>query len=209
MKRKLIIFDEDSGEEIEKIEFSGGYNISVANLYDSGKIRFIRKLDNGKFGDKHWIKNYLYGPLAKRLIEKFDEIRHIKSEKILFIEDTEWEPGISKQPWIARIKKANKELESITGYEYVMEIRGYYTDKMSKSQVIALIYHELRHIHQDGTLIKHNIEDWSNMVATLGKDWATTMEAIENILDDDFIGWDDLRKAGRQISMFEGLRMVK
>lgn len=209
MKRKLIIFDEDSGEEIEKIEFSGGYNISVANLYDSGKIRFIRKLDNGKFGDKHWIKNYLYGPLAKRLIEKFDEIRHIKSEKILFIEDTEWEPGIAKQPWIARIKKANRELESITGYEYVMEIRGYYTDKMSKSQVIALIYHELRHIHQDGTLIKHNIEDWGNMVATLGKDWATTMEAIENILDDDFIGWDDLRKAGRQISMFEGLRMVK
>ncbi|MCT4507923.1 MAG: putative metallopeptidase [Tepidibacter sp.] len=209
MKRKLIIVDNDTGEELERVEFSGGYNVAVTNMHDGGNLRFIRKLDNAKYGQRHWIKNYLYKTIAEKLVERFPEIRHIHPRTILFIEDMEWKPTAAKQPWIARIKKANNELESMLGYEYVLETRNYYIERMSNNQVIALIYHELRHIDEDGSLKKHDIEDWSNMVATLGKDWATTPEAIENILGDDFEGWDDLRKAGRQISMFESLRMVK
>ncbi len=209
MNRRLIIIDKDTGKEVERLDFTGGYNIAVANLHDSGEIKFIRTLDNGKYDERHWIKNYLYRPIAEKLVAKFPEISHIKPSKILFIEDTEWERGIAKQPWIGQIKKSNKQLESMTGYEYVMEIRSYFTDKMSKAQIIALIYHEIRHIHQDGSVLKHDIEDWSNMVTTLGKDWATTDHVIENILDDDFEGWDDLRKAGKQISMFEGLKVAR
>jgi hypothetical protein len=41
------------------------------------------------------------------------------------------------------------------------------------------------------------------MVATLGANWATTRANIPNILDDDFDEWDELRKAGTQISIFD------
>lgn len=209
MKRKLIVIDKDTGEELERLEFTGGYNIAVTNMHDGGNLRFIRNLDNGKYGEKHWIKNYLYRPIAEKLVEIFGEIVHIKPRKILFIEDMEWEPGAAKQPWKSKMKKANKELESMLGYEYILETRNYYIDRMSKNQVIALLYHELRRIDGDGSIIKPDIEDWSNLVATLGKDWSTTNEVIQNILDDDFEGWDDLRKAGRQVDMFETLRLAK
>ncbi|CAH2213501.1 putative metallopeptidase [Tepidibacter aestuarii] len=209
MKRKLIIMDKDTGEELERVEFTGGYNIAITNIHDGGNLRFIRTLDNAKYGSKHWIKNYTYRFIADKLVEKFKELEHVRPKSILFIEDMEWEPGASKQPWMAKIKKANKELQYMLGYEYVLETRNYYIERMSTSQIIGILYHELRHIDKDGDLINHDIEDWGNMVATLGKDWATTKEAIQNILDDDFEGWNDLRKAGRQINMFETLRLAK
>ncbi|CAH2213217.1 protein of unknown function [Tepidibacter aestuarii] len=99
----------------------------------------------------------------------------------------EWEPGTSKQPWMVKIKKANKEIQYMLGYEYVLETRNYYIERMNTSQIVGILYHELRHIDKEGDLINHDIEDWGNMVATLGKDWATTQESIQNILDDDFI----------------------
>ncbi|WFD12419.1 hypothetical protein [Tepidibacter hydrothermalis] len=34
MKRKLIIIDKDTGEELERVEFTGGYNIAVTNMHD-------------------------------------------------------------------------------------------------------------------------------------------------------------------------------
>lgn len=202
--KKLTIFDKETGELVENKEFSGGYNITYTNLEDSGNLKHIRKLDNGKYDEKHWIKNYIYRPIAIKLVQKFDELDHIRPESILFIEDTEWEPkDLTKHQWVARIKQANKELESMTGYEYVMELREFYTRNMTAEQVIALIYHELRHIDLDGRIIEHDIEDWENMIATLGVDWNTTRAEIPNILSEDFNEWDELRRAGTQISIFD------
>lgn len=50
-----------------------------------GKLRHIRKLDNARFGDKHWIKNWIYKPIAKKLVNRFPEIKHINHKYILFI----------------------------------------------------------------------------------------------------------------------------
>ncbi len=84
-----------------------------------------------------------------------------------------------------------------------MEMKNYYTSRMSAEQVVALVYHELRHIDEDGDLVKHDIEDWDSMVATLGKDWNSTKAEILDLLDDEFPGWDSLRRSGKQISMFD------
>lgn len=46
MKKQLIVVNKDTGERLEDIEFSGGYNIIFANLHDGGNLRYIRKLDN-------------------------------------------------------------------------------------------------------------------------------------------------------------------
>lgn len=212
MKKQLIVINKDTGDRLEEVEFSGGYNIVFTNQHDGGNLRYIRKLDNGKFGDKHWIKNFIYRPIAKRLIEKFPELKHIKPMGILFIEDMEWEMPDSAKPkrhWMARISKANKHLDFMTGYDYVLETRNYFIDRMSREQLVALIYHELRHIDKYGDLVSHDVEDWDNLVATLGRDWATTQAQIIDILEDDFEGWRELGKVATQLNMFDKLRAVK
>ncbi|QZY56687.1 putative metallopeptidase [Crassaminicella profunda] len=209
MKKELKVVDIESGEIIEKLQFDGGYNIIFTNLSDGGNLRKIRKLDNARFGDRHWIKNYQYRPIALRLVDKFNELNYIDPFQILFIEDMEWQPGTAKNPWIARIKIANKEMKDMLGYEYILEVRNYYIDRMQREQIIALIYHELRHIDKDGALINHNIEDWSNLVATLGKDWATTQAKIKDILDEGFEEWDELDSVAKQLNMFSQLKAVK
>lgn len=200
--KKLTIVEGSSGEIIEDIEFSGGYNIQYASNEDSGRIQKVTRLDNAKFDEKHWIKNLIYRPICWKLVSKFEELKYIKPDKILFLEDINWTPTGGKKSWIARIKATNKELYSVTGYEYIIETREYYTEKMSKEQIVALMYHELRHIDSDGTLKDHDVEDWSNMVATLGKNWAETETNIADILDDEFL-WDELRKDGRQVSIYD------
>lgn len=203
-KKKLQVISEDTGEILEDIEFTGGYHIIYSNITDAGYIKHIRKLDNAKFGDTHWIKNYIYRPIAEKLIKKFDEIKHINPYKIMFIEEMEWEKPNSERPkkhWMARITKANKQFAAMSGYEYILETRNYYIERMNRQQIIALIYHELRHIDEYGDLQPHDIEDWDNMIATLGKDWATTKEEIENLIDDDII-WKELEPRAKQLDIY-------
>ena len=83
----------------------------------------------------------------------------------------------------------------------------HYIERMSQEQIIALIYHELRHIGPDGDLRDHDIEDWDNMVATLGKDWNSTKAEVKDLLSDDFI-WRSLEPTGKQLNLFN-LRAVK
>lgn len=208
MSKKIIVYEND--KEIEKISFSGGYNITVANIEDTGSLRHFRRLDNGKYDSSNWIKNYLYRPITIKLIEKFEELGHIRPEKILFIEDMEWKPKeTGKRTWQARISKANKQLSAMTGYLYVIETRGYFTDNMSREQVIALLYHELRHIDNDGGLTEHDVEEWSNVIATLGADWSRRKSQIIDILELE--EWNELPGTEIQTGLFNDklLRAVK
>lgn len=199
-KNRIIVYDED-----EKIlhDFECRSFLITAETNIEGNLKYIRNLNSGKFDKNKWIMNYRYRPIAEQLVRKFKELKHILPEEILFLEDTEWEPTpAAKQPWIARIKKANKQLTAATGYEYVFEARHYYTGDMGAAKITALVYHELRHIDKEGDIIRHDIENWSNMVATLGHDWATTMADIPNILDKDFPGWRELPGRAHQLNMF-------
>ena len=207
--KKLQILNKDTGEVLEEKEFSGGYHVIYADLENAGNLEHIRKLDNAKFGDKHWIKNYIYRPIAEKLTSKFPEIRHISSKNILFIEDMEWEKPDSSKPksnWQAKISKANKQFSAMTGYDYILETRNYFIERMTREQIIALIYHELRHIDVDGDLQPHDI-DWDNMVATLGKDWAETKAEIKDLIEEDIL-WKGLKPAAEQMDMFQ-IRAVK
>ena len=203
--KKIQIIDMTTGEIEGEGEFNGEYAVQYTGGA-SGAIQRLGSIHNAHFGEKHEIKNWYYAPIAERLVEKFEELEHIGVGVILFIEDVEWTKpkGVSsKKPWIARMKKANEMLENIWGYRYVMETRGYFTEDMSREQIIAMIYHELLHIGYEGELKPHDIEDWGSMVATLGANWATTQGEILDLLDDEFPGWDELRRAGQQTSLFE------
>jgi predicted metallopeptidase len=211
MKKELKIINVDTGEVLEEFKFDGGYNIVFTSLSDGGILRRVKKLDNAKFGDKHWIKNYIYRPIAEKLVGKYAEIGHVRPKNILFIEDMEWKKPNSLKPksyWQARISMATKQFEAITGYDYILETRNYFIERMSREQIVALIYHELRHIDQYGDLQDHDIEDWDNMVATLGKDWAKTKSEIADLIEDD-VFWRNLEPVAKQLDIFNGLKAVK
>lgn len=205
--KTIKVFEKDN--IIFEKEIGGEFQIQFTEP-DRARIKRIGFIDNAEFGDKHVIKNYLYRPIAQALIEKFEEISHISVNSILFLENTEWIPGksTSKKVWIARICKANKYMEETWGYHYIMELKNYYTEKMSREQVIATIYHELRHIDKDYVIKPHDIEDWDNMVATLGKGWAKTKSQIDDLLAIDFPGWDEIGKTGKQASIFENVNVI-
>lgn len=201
MRRELRIIDLDTDQVLEEIEFVDGYNLTL-QMDAEGKLKHINKLDHGKYDECTLIRNDYFRAVAQKLIEKFPELRHIRPEKILFLEHVDWEPGTAKNPWRAQVKLANKQMVAMTGYDYVMEFRRYYLERMGKAQVIALVYHELRHIDIDGGLRKHDIEDWSGMIGTLGADWASTQAEILNLLDNEFPGWFELKRAGNQMDLF-------
>lgn len=201
MKKNKIVVYNTEGQPEYSVECRG-YHITYERDIE-GNLSYIRRLDTGRYDEKHWIMNYRYRPITQQLVERFQELSHINPDKILFIEDIDWKPKAdAKRPWMARIGKANKQLNAATGYEYVLETRKHYTENMSTEQLIALLYHELRHIDTDGSIVKHDIEDWNNMIATLGVDWASTVAQIPNILDDKFPGWKELPGRVQQISLF-------
>jgi predicted metallopeptidase len=198
----LRIFDGETGiEELERA-FDGDFCVQFTE--DDGRIRRLGEIRNAKYGDKHEIKSWYYAPIAEQIVAKFDELKHITVERVLFLENVKWSPPkgrIKKWMWIARIKKANEDLQNVWGYDYVMEIRAYFSDQMSTEQIVALVYHELRHVGEDGSILHHDVEDWNNMVATLGVNWSSPETDIINLLGEEFRGFEALRSVGRQLSL--------
>lgn len=200
MSKHIKILDTETGA----VELDKKVPEVQVQYLDGNRIVQFGNIGNGSFNSKLWIKNHYYLPIAALLVEKFEELKGVQPERILFLENTEWEPKSgTKAPWMAQIRKANDYLYCTWGYWYVIEFRHYFTSKMSREQVIALLYHELRHIDGNGGLKDHDIEDWDNIVATLGRDWSTTKSDILDLLDDEFPGWDNLRTRNHQMSLFE------
>jgi len=125
MGKVLSIVDNSTGEQIERIEFSGGYNIQYTSNEDSGRILHVTKLDNAKYMNKYWIKNESYRLIAQKLVNKFEIFKGIRPERILFIEDENYIGSEDKKPeWVMRIKKANAQLTEYTGYYCIIESLG-------------------------------------------------------------------------------------
>jgi len=188
MSKRITIQDEHTREVEFDEQVDGGFSLQYTKNTDDGKIHVLGQINNGKYGPRHWIKNYEYVPLAEKLVAKFEELEHIDVRRILFIEDhVSFENKTpTGKPWVVQVKKAAKELIKLWGYWYVFEIRQHLFERKSPEQRIALFYHELKHVGSVGELETHDIEDWTDLVNTLGQDWENTDEMLWNILDDNF-----------------------
>jgi len=203
------VIDDTTGEAEFTQHFSGGnggYAFQWAS--EEGHIHRAGHIRSAVFGDKHEVASWRYEGIAEKLILRFGELSHLDASSILFIEDICWEPpkpnGVAeKWQWMARAKKADKYLKETWGSQFVIETRRHFTERMSGEQIVALIYHELRHIGRDGEILHHEIEDWECMVATLGAHWDDPKASIADILGYDFDGWEPLRNGGRQLTVFE------
>ncbi len=171
---------------------------------ENGFIRKLGSIDRAGFGDEHEIRNDFYRPIAARLAEKFEELSHIAPGSILWLQNVSWEPPKSGHAWqwVARCKKAPPMLKSAWGYSFIIEVRDWFFVRMSREQAVALIYHEMRHIGEDGEILHHDLEDWSNLVATFGQAWADRDHVVADLLAEDFEGFKF--RSRRQISFLEG-----
>ena len=207
MRKHIVVKDLTTGEVEFNEELDDGYALQYSKRDDDGRLHGIGQIANGKFDHKHWIKNYEYAPLAQKLIDKFEELAHIKVKRILFIEDhVSFEnKSLVGGEWSVQVKKASKELTKLWGYWYVFTIRQHVYEQKTPEQRVAIFYHELRHIGELGDLKDHDIEDFCDMIDTLGRNWQdTTSEIFWNILDDNFT-WGQLR---RQLTLFESNKQV-
>lgn len=204
-EKRLTVVNKQTGEVETEVEFSGGYNILYTRHEDNGQINKILKLNNARFGVKHWIMNEWYAPIGRRIMEKFEKLEWLKQYKILYLEDKEWEPTTAVWNWKARIKKTNAQFYEGTGYDFIIETRKYYTEQMTREQLVLLIYHELRHIGEDGKLKHHNIEEWNEIVATVGNDWSKKGQEVIDILSEDFgeEDWMAVLPTRRQMTLFK------
>ncbi|MFL0197309.1 putative metallopeptidase [Clostridium sp. WILCCON 0269] len=203
---RIKIIDDSTGH-VKEIECSG-FNLQYVQSTGNGVIQKIRELHNGKYDLKHWIKNQFYAPLAQKVKDKFKEkvpeFVSININKILFIEDTDYMGDeLKRDDEVMWIKKAPKQLTILTGYEFIIESREFWTERISKEQIIALIYSCLKQIDGD-KLRTPDVKGWKEIIGTMGYGWETTMSPIPNILE----GFDDsdfsmLKKADRQVSMFD------
>jgi len=186
---KRIIIQDEYTREVEFEEcVDDGYALQYTMRTDNGQLHLRGQIQNGKYSPRHWIKNYEYVPLAERLIAKFPELEHINPKRILFIEDHvsyENKPPTGNA-WVVQVKKAAKELTKVWGYWYVFEIRQHLFERKSPEQRILLFYHELRHVGTLGDLHGHDIEDFKDIVNTMGQDWTEADTILWNILDENF-----------------------
>jgi len=155
-------------------------NITVVDKFD-GKFRI----------------NESYRPIAQALVKKYEELKHIAIDSILFVEDTESAKKNKGQIVFAQISAIPEKWSDIVyqaagqPFDYLLEVFKINIAMMSREQVVALIYHELRHIGKDGKIKNHDIEDWTNMVEKLGVDWNVTQGSIPNLLDAD-VDWESI-----------------
>lgn len=199
---KIRITDAVTGEyqETECI----GYNLQYSTSDGSGQIQKIRKLNNGRYGYKHWIKNEIYHPIARKikenLIKEVPELSGINIDKILFIEDIDYVGDeMNRNDEVMWIKKAPKQVEELTGYKFIIESRGFWMERISEEQIVAHIYSCLRQIDGD-KIIAPDVRGWKEVLGNLGLGWETTLSPIPNLMNGfDKEDFKMLKKADRQL----------
>lgn len=165
------------------------------------------------FNGKYFI-NESYRPIASALVKKFDEISHVMVGNILFVEDQVSVKKKAGKTIFAQVSQVPEKWDDIiyqiTGkhFAYMMEIYKFNIVNMSREQVYALIYHELKHIDRDGSIKGHDIEDWTNMIEKLGADWGTTRNNIPNLLDEN-VDWESIMGPATLFPAEVTLKVVK
>jgi predicted metallopeptidase len=150
-----------------------------------------------------WYGQYVirdqFRPIADALVKKYEELKHIQTNSILFVSNTTGKGADKDRHKLAQIAtipaKWTEILYQFTGgnFTYLMEFFAANIHHLKREQYIALIYHELRHIGHDGKLVHHDIEDWSRMISALGIDWSGCKDEgdFPDLLDED-LDWDRL-----------------
>ena len=178
--------------------------------------RFAELIKRENVADEGFAINESYRPIALTLQEKFEELKDAPIKNILFVDNLNSKKKAGSKVVFAEIGKIPGKWQDVlyqtTGlyFEFMLTVYKENTTNMSRAQIVALIYHELRHI-QNGELVGHDVEDWHEMYTKLGHNWATTMGDIPDLLSGN-VDWNSI-EGPAALFTFDGkphaLRVVK
>lgn len=135
-------------------------------------------------------------PIADALIGKYEELRHIDPDKILFVVNHK-SSGSKRQIVLAKTSKISPKWSELLyqlgsySYFYLIEFYAKTTASMDESQMVALVYHELRRIGPEGEILAPDVHDWWQLIQGLGRKWFYPDVSCPNLLDDG-IDWKKL-----------------
>lgn len=196
MSHILDILEEMHGEVI------GGIFSSILEVDGVKKIRPIGSFNESEafIDSENLIRNVFYGPIALKLVEKFPELKYVLVNRILFIENLDEKPkSKNRKPIYAKTQKSPKYFPELLGIDYIIKFYKMNIEDMHMEQLIALLYSQLR-LTITG---EYDLIGFENVIATFGKDWASTVAQLPNLLGKDFKSWWDLSRSDKQISIFE------
>ncbi len=157
---------------------------------------FVELIAKHNVTGEGYMINESYRTIAEALKSKFKELERVPVKNILFLDNLTQKKNSGGKTVFADVSKIPGKwqhiLEQTTGFyfEFMLTVYQRNTANMSRAQIVALIYHELRHI-QNGELVGHDIEDWHEMHSKLGHNWATTMGDIPDLLSDS-VDWNSI-----------------
>lgn len=165
-----------------------------------------------EWSGKFMINNDYYAPLAHALAKKFDALKHIPVPSILFVENTAGNGKDRNKFKYANISKLPEKwqdiLKQVTGrnFCYMIEIYKKNLEDLTHSQVVLIIYRELRKLGKDGEIQAYDIEEFSEIAYSVGTDWDGKNRIIPNLFDIE--SWEGMK----QPRLFEeelGIRRIK
>lgn len=142
------------------------------------------------------IVNNRMRPIAEALIKKYDELHHIDPDKILFIVNHK-SAGSSKKIVLAKTCTVPPKWTELLyqlgscSYFYMIEFYAKTTAAMDESQMIAVVYRELRKIGPEGEILTYDVQDWWQILMGLGRKWYYPDNSCPNLLDET-INWEKL-----------------
>ena len=134
-------------------------------------------------------------PIAERLIQKYDELRHIDPSTILFVLNRKG--GGKKRVVLAKTTKVPEKWQEILyglgsfDFTVLMEFYEKTTACLDENQMVALVYRELRKIGREGDVAPPDVHEWWNVLEGLGRHWFYPDQTCPNLLDDD-VDWKKL-----------------
>lgn len=111
-----------------------------------------------------------YRDIASKIVDRYNvAFGHIDVDSILFLTED------SKAPKkYADIQLVKAPYTFITNYKFIMTVYEPKVIAMNDAQRNLLVMHKLMHINPDfDGLIKHNLEDFSELISVYGLNWDT------------------------------------
>ncbi len=181
---------------------------------------FVELIKKENVTDEGFSINESYRPIALALQKKFEELKDAPIKNILFVDNLNSKKKAGSKVVFAEIGKIPGKWQDVLYqttalyFEFMLTVYRENIANMSRAQIVALIYHELRHIRRDefgNKIVGHDIEDWHEMHSKLGHNWATTMGDIPDLLSDS-VDWNSI-EGPAALFTFDGsphaLRVVK
>jgi hypothetical protein len=192
-----------NGMETRSIDLTDPNFILIANgtMEPLQDIQDARRIE---FGESYVLEDHFETVAALR--EKYSRHVHISPGRVGFVNDPKWEPSKNaggNSSWKIDIAKSPFWFNALTGFDYMVKLRQYWTEDWTVAQFRAAVMSQLLRIDLQKGAVKRYTEDFSSaLIATFGIGYLEPGTIIPDLLLDN-VRIRGFRLASGQVSMDE------